>query len=158
MGSVVEKGSIQHAWWLRYGFNLSVFFLALTGFGQMPIFKRYYIADIPGLAWLGRFYVTYMIHYISAIVFIGIGTYIIFDFLFMNRDKVRVTVLGYIRLILLFLITATGVLLVLKNFPGYRFPPILIAILDLSHLGVVLFFLIAAFISLILKKQWTRCS
>jgi hypothetical protein len=158
MDSVVEKGSIQHAWWIRYGFKLSVFFLALTGFGQMPIFKRYYIADIPGLAWLAKFYVTYMIHYISAIVFIGIGTYVIADFLFMNKDKILLTVSGYLRLILLILITATGVLLVLKNFPGYRFSPLFIAILDFSHLGTVLFFLIAAFISMVLKKQWTRCS
>ena len=37
---------------VRYFFLATVFFLTLTGFGQMPIFKRYYIADIPGLGWL----------------------------------------------------------------------------------------------------------
>jgi len=31
---------------------ITVIFLVLSGFGQMPIFKRYYIADIPGLGWL----------------------------------------------------------------------------------------------------------
>ena len=36
----------------RWFYLISVFFLALSGFGQMPIFKRYYIADIPGLGWL----------------------------------------------------------------------------------------------------------
>ena len=34
---------------VRYVYLITVFFLTLTGFGQMPIFKRYYIADIPGL-------------------------------------------------------------------------------------------------------------
>ena len=37
---------------VRYFYLMTVFFLTLTGFGNMPIFKRYYIADIPGLGWL----------------------------------------------------------------------------------------------------------
>ena len=37
---------------VRWFYLTTVFFLTLTGFGQMPIFKRYYIADIPGLGWL----------------------------------------------------------------------------------------------------------
>lgn len=158
MNSVMEKRGIRHAWWIRYGFNISVFFLALTGFGQMPIFKRYYIADIPGLAWLADFYVTYMIHYIGAILFLGIGAYIIVDFLLMNKGRFHLTVYGYIRLILLFLITVTGALLVIRNFPGYRFSPIFISILDFSHLGFVIFFLIASLITVILRKQWTGSS
>ena len=156
MRSNVRRSSIQHAWWIRYGFRISILFLALTGFGQMPIFKRYYIADIPGLAWLAKFYVTYMIHYISAFVFLGIGAYIIADFLFMNKDKFQVTASGYTRLIFLLLITVTGILLVIRNFPGYRFSPTFIAILDFSHLGFVLFFLVAALIAVVFKKRWTR--
>jgi len=34
---------------LRWIYLTTTFLLVLTGFGQMPIFKRYYIADIPGL-------------------------------------------------------------------------------------------------------------
>jgi len=30
----------------RYGYTGLLFLLTLTGFAQMPIFKRYYIADI----------------------------------------------------------------------------------------------------------------
>ena len=36
--------------------------LGLTGMGQMPIFSRYYIADIPGLGWLGDYRVTAAAH------------------------------------------------------------------------------------------------
>ena len=39
---------------VRYVYLITVFFLTLSGFGQMPIFKRYYIADIPGFGWLAR--------------------------------------------------------------------------------------------------------
>ena len=45
-----------------------LFMMGLTGFGQMPIFKRYYIADIPGLAWTAKFYVTHYLHYLGAIL------------------------------------------------------------------------------------------
>jgi hypothetical protein len=47
----------------RYVYLITVLFLTLSGFGQMPIFKRYYIADIPGFGWLAQFYVTHYIHY-----------------------------------------------------------------------------------------------
>ena len=49
---------------VRYFYLLTVLLLTLTGFGQMPIFKRYYIADIPGFGWLAQFYVTHYIHYL----------------------------------------------------------------------------------------------
>ncbi len=54
---------------------LLLFVMGLTGFGQMPIFKRYYIADIPGLAWLADFYATHYIHYIGAVILFGFFVY-----------------------------------------------------------------------------------
>jgi len=49
---------------IRYLYLITLFFLVLTGFGQMPVFKRYYIADIPGLGWLAQFFVTHYMHYL----------------------------------------------------------------------------------------------
>lgn len=34
--------------WL-YGFVFVV--MAFTGFGEMPIYNRYYISDVPGMGW-----------------------------------------------------------------------------------------------------------
>jgi hypothetical protein len=62
-----------------YVYLITVFFLTLTGFGQMPIFKRYYIADIPGFGWLAQFYVTHYIHYLGAILILALVTYMIID-------------------------------------------------------------------------------
>ncbi len=58
----------------KYIYATTLFFITLSGFGQMPIFKRYYIADTPGLGWLAQFYVTHIIHYISATVLIAFAT------------------------------------------------------------------------------------
>ena len=60
---------------VRTGYIMLVFMMALTGFGQMPIFKRYYIADIPGLGWLAAYWVTHYIHYLGAALLLGIGAY-----------------------------------------------------------------------------------
>ncbi len=49
---------VQPSPWIRRAFTLTLFFSALTGFAQMPIFKRYYVADLPGLGWLAEYYVT----------------------------------------------------------------------------------------------------
>ena len=41
----------------------TIVLMAITGMGQMPIFKRYYVADIPGLAWLGEPFTVHWVHY-----------------------------------------------------------------------------------------------
>lgn len=102
-------------------YSILIFFLALTGFAQMPIFKRYYIADIPGLGWLDRFYITHYMHYIGAIIFFAFSAYMIVSYIM--EKKTRITISGYIRLAILEAIAVTGILLVLRNFPGYIFAP-----------------------------------
>jgi len=73
---------------LRYVYLITVFFLTLSGFGQMPIFKRYYIADIPGFGWLAQFFVTHYIHYLGAILILALVTYMISDYLILQKKQV----------------------------------------------------------------------
>ena len=120
---------------------MTLFLSALTGFAQMPIFKRYYIADIPGFGWLAEFYVTYALHYVSAIALIAIISYLVADHLLAGRNTRRMTLYGHIRAAMLALILFTGVLLVFRNLPGYRYSPPLVVALDFSHLGLVVLFL-----------------
>ncbi len=54
---------------------LSTFLLIFTGFGQMPMYTRYRIVNIPGLAWSGDFSITLLVHYIAAVVLIFAVTY-----------------------------------------------------------------------------------
>lgn len=153
----MDKHRIQTALpprWLRLAFALTLFFSALTGFAQMPIFKRYYIADIPGLGWLAQFYTTYWLHYVSATVFIAIVTYLVMDYLLDSRRHLQITISGYIRGAILFLILSTGILLVFRNLPGYRFSPQIVVALDFSHLGLVVLFVITALAALITRRRW----
>ena len=54
-----------------------IFMMGLIGFGQIPIFKRYCIADVPGLAWTAEFYVTHYLHYIGSIMLFILFVYVI---------------------------------------------------------------------------------
>jgi putative Mn2+ efflux pump MntP len=139
---------------VRYVYLITVFFLTLTGFGQMPIFKRYYIADIPGFGWLAQFYVTHYIHYLGAILILALVTYMIIDYLILQKNRIRLTASGYVRGTILVGILVSGLLLVIRNLAGSRFVPGFIIFLDIAHLGLVMTFLIAAGYCLVRRRRW----
>ena len=140
---------------VRWLYLTTTFFLVLTGFGQMPIFKRYYIADIPGLGWLAEFFVTHYIHYLGAIVFLALTAYMITDYLILKRNSRRMTTSGYVRIAVLTGILASGALLVIRNLTGTNLNPGFIIFLDITHLGLVMVFLFVSLYCLISKKHWT---
>jgi hypothetical protein len=139
---------------VRYIYLITLFFLTITGFGQMPIFKRYYIADIPGLGWLAQFYVTHYIHYLAAILILALVAYMIIDYLFLQKRNIRLTVSGYARGAILAGILVSGIFLVIRNLTGSRFEPGFIIFLDLAHLGLVMTFLMVAGYCLVRKRRW----
>ena len=141
---------------VRYVYLFTVFFLLLTGFGQMPIFKRYYIADIPGFGWLGQFYVTHYIHYLAAVLILALVSYMIIDYLVLQKKSTRLTASGFVRGIILMGILVSGIFLVLRNLAGSRFAPEFIIFLDLAHLGLVMTFLIVVSYCLVRKKRWVE--
>lgn len=48
---------------------LSGILLLFSGFGQMPMYKRYNIVKIPGLGWSDNYEITLLLHYIGALFF-----------------------------------------------------------------------------------------
>ena len=139
---------------MRYLYRVTIFFLVLTGFGNMPIFKRYYIADVPGLGWLAEYYVTLYIHYLFAILLIGIISYIIIEYLVTQRNKIKIALSGYIRGSVIAGLLITGVLLVIRNHEVSGFAPGFIIFLYLCHLTLVMVLLMAGLVSVIFKKKW----
>jgi hypothetical protein len=141
---------------MRFMYLLTVFFLALTGFGQMPIYKRYYLSDIPGFGWLANFWTTRYVHYVGAAMLLAIVAYYLVEVVVLNRRQRKVTVTGYMRGALLLGIVLTGILFVIKNFPVFVFSDKFIIALNLSHLGFVMAFLLVNLYCLVFKKQWTN--
>jgi hypothetical protein len=139
---------------VRYGYGLLMFLLALTGFAQMPIFKRYYIADLPGLGWLAMFYVTHYLHYIGAVLILGLAAYFVTAYLRTRPEPPKLTPSGYLRAGLIGVILVTGLLLAVRNFPGYVFSPGVVIALDLAHLGSVFVFILTALYCWAFSKKW----
>jgi copper ion binding protein len=51
---------------------ISGLLLIFSGFGELPMYKRYMVTQIPGLGWAGDFFINLKIHYLSGIVFVSI--------------------------------------------------------------------------------------
>ncbi len=141
---------------LKKLYILTLIVLAFTGFGQMPIFKRYYIADIPGLGWSADFYMTHYIHYIGSILFLGLIAYFIVDYFLSERRRFKLSVSSGVRILLLAGIVITGIFRVFKNFPDVVFSPGFTVFIDIAHLGFAMAFLFSALGFLIAGSGWVR--
>jgi len=49
---------------LAWLYRLAAVLVLFTGFCNMPIAKRYYISDLPGLGWSGDFFLNVQVHYL----------------------------------------------------------------------------------------------
>lgn len=137
-------------------YGVILFFITLTGFAQMPIFKRYYIADIPGLGWLARFFVTHSLHYLFASLLIGLCAYAIVSHLLDKKGKNRrITRVGYVKIISLAGLVATGGVMVVKNLPGVFLPHNAIIALDILHIILCMVLIGASVWALVFRKGWT---
>jgi len=140
--------------WTRPVYLFLLFGMGLTGFAQMPIFKRYYIADIPGLGWLARFYVTHYMHYVGAALLLFFIVYAASVYLLMLRRDFALTITAYLRIILLASIAATGIFRVLKNLPDVVFSPGFTMFIDISHLGFMMLLICTGAIAMTIKQPW----
>jgi hypothetical protein len=140
---------------IHYVYGLTLFLLVLTGFAQMPIFKRYYIADIPGLGWLAEFYTTHFLHYLGAAGMLAVGSYFAAEFLLVSRRYRRLSASGTVRAAILCGIMISGILLVVRNSFFAPFSPRLVIALLLVHLGLTMAFLLFALFCKIAGKPWT---
>lgn len=140
--------------WVNPVYLTLVFIMGLSGFAQMPIFKRYYIADIPGLGWLAQFYVTHTIHYIGAILLLVLTTYIATVYLKLMRKRLSLTKSAYIRIAIFAAVMVTGIFRVLKNLPDMVFSPGFTMFIDISHLGFMMALMVCGLIAIVARCKW----
>ncbi|GAQ95485.1 formate dehydrogenase, gamma subunit [Thermodesulfovibrio aggregans] len=69
--SIIEL--IEH-----WSIALSGIVLLFTGLGCLPLYKRYYITEIPGFAWTADFYYVTTVHYVASAVFVAAVVFHIF--------------------------------------------------------------------------------
>lgn len=132
----------------RWLYGIAVGLALFGGFGQMPIFKRYYLADIPGLAWTANYYITSDIHYLAAALLLGLLAWrLTLDarttgaaWSWGPRSWWGWTLLG--------LLVVSGGAKVLRNL-GVFLPPPLLMVLDFTHLGSAMTFMFTGLVVLV---------
>ena len=142
---------------LKFVYGLSAVIALFTGFGNMPLWKRYYVADIPGLGWSGDFLINLNVHILAGSILVALAVYAALTSLMDRRPpKTRLSFSGKVRAILLGLALATGIVMVVKNLPGVHLPLVALAAFNLAHMGAAVLFMLAAAIALNFRRPWRR--
>jgi len=128
--------------------------MAFTGFGQMPLYNRYYLSDVPGMGWTSNYALTHVIHYLGAIFLLAFFAYKILDYFLARTKDYRLTGAAYARIALLSGIVVTGILRVIKNLPDVSFSPGFTLFFDVAHLGFMMTYLMCALAFFISRRGW----
>ena len=140
---------------LKGMYGLAAAVALFTGFGNMPLWKRYYVADIPGMAWSGDFFINVNVHIVAGSLLLAIGVYAVcVRLLTQSQDRGRLTLSGKLRGLLLALTLVTGGLMVIKNLPGVNFPLATLIVFNFSHMAAALLFMLASLAALMLRQPW----
>ncbi|MDK2957669.1 MAG: hypothetical protein PWQ57_3167 [Desulfovibrionales bacterium] len=119
----------------RRVWRLLVAALALTGFAQMPIFKRYYVADVPGFGWLANFTLNHSLHLALGAAFLAIVAYLAVQGI---ARRSAWTIAGLSRAAVVGALAASGLLRAVMDLPGTVYPQTAFIAMDLVHLGATM--------------------
>ena len=144
--------------WLPWLHTIALIIALFTGFGNMPLWGRYYIADIPGLKWSGEFFVNLQIHLFVGALMFGLAVYVLVYHTTLRTGGVRITTSGTIRAVLLALTLLSGIVLAVRNLPGILLPFELQVGLVFSHMGAAVAFTVASIICFFARCRWTKQS
>ena len=147
------KGSIEPAW-IKWIYAISALTTLFTGFGNMPLYGRYYIADLPGLKWTGNFIVNVQVHYLFGSLLLAVGVYFLLLFIMLRRRGWRLSRSGAAQAVALVLVLSSGGIMALKNFSGVVFAQPLLISLNLYHLGSAMVFAVVVLGMLFFRKPW----
>jgi len=139
---------------VAWAYVFLVALLGLTGTMQMPIASRYRIVAVPGLGWLGDFWLTHKLHYLGAVGLLLLTGYVVTCWALKWRREHGLSALGWARVGVLALLMATGAVRVLKNLPGVNFSPDPIMLVDWAHLGLACALGLLALARLTLKGSY----
>ncbi|MCA1906687.1 MAG: hypothetical protein LDL11_08895 [Desulfarculus sp.] len=135
----------------RWLYGIAIGLAIFTGMAQMPIMKRYYIADIPGLAWTADYYTTSDLHYLAAALLLALLAWRLglaaragqLSWSWGPRRAWGWTLLG--------LLAITGAAKVARN-AGVFITPTMMVVLDLAHLGAAMAFMFTG-LGVLLRRQ-----
>ena len=140
---------------IKWIYLVAAWVTVFTGFGNMPLWKRYYIADIPGMAWTGDFILNVQVHYLFGSILLAISCYFIIIYINLHKSGLKLTRTGGIRAVLLGLALVSGIFQALKILPAVNPSFEMMVFLNFFHMGTAAFFLFFAIGCLAARCRWT---
>lgn len=127
-----------------------------TGVGNMPMYGRYFVADIPGFGWADDFFILLYVHYLSGAVLLMVSTYFLIIYSRRIGRVARLSSAGTARAALLGLVLISGLLAAVKNLPSVNLSMIGLMAIVFTHLGAAMAFILVSISLRILKRRWLR--
>jgi len=142
---------------LRFLYTIAAATALFTGFGNMPLWKRYYVADVPGLGWSGDFFINVNVHILAGSLLMALACYAVLGALAVgHRYGGRLTFFGKAKGALLILALGTGIAMVVKNLPGVSFSMQALMIFNFTHMTAAVLFLLVSLAALIFRQPWRQ--
>lgn len=140
-------------WWIYVAL---IVLTAFTGFGNMPLYKRYYISNLPGLGWSGDFLINVRIHYLTGSILLGVGVYFLAMYVSAWKHRMYLSVTGWLRAVFLALSLVSGIIMALKNLPFVTFTFGWLVAMNFLHLGTAMIFVFLSLGCFIARAKWTK--
>lgn len=106
---------------LGWIYALALTVSTFTGFGNMPLYKRYYLADLPGFRWIGDFLTNLYVHYAAGAVLLALSVYFLLIYLLNRNERSPLSRCDLLRGIAAALVLSSGLVLAIKNWSGVLF-------------------------------------
>ena len=140
---------------LKWLFAAAASVALFTGFGNMPLYGRYYIADIPGFGWSGDFIVNMKIHFAAGAALLGLAVYYLTGILVQRRGPSPRTTLIRVLEMTTLLVLFSGLLAGLKNFAILKPGLALNMTINFFHMGMAILLAVVGLASLVMRSKKT---
>jgi len=140
--------------YVRWAYRLAIAVSLFTGIGNMPMWGRFFVADIPGFGWSGNFFINMYVHYLSGALLLTISSYYIFLYSQRSDKRIKISAPGVVRGALLGLVLISGLLSAIKNLAFVDLPLTGLMALVFLHLGSAMAFIFFALVFWLRKKPW----
>jgi hypothetical protein len=143
--------------WITKTFIFAMTALAATGMLQMPLAKRYFVSEIPGLAWTADFFIVHKLHYIFAALLLFVVALVAVHWLLDWRKRLTLSALGVARVSILCGLIFSGGMRVYRGLPDVTLNPDIVVAIEWLHLTLSMVMGVVALVALIMKQSaYTR--
>ncbi|ABW66111.1 MAG: hypothetical protein SWC96_01020 [Thermodesulfobacteriota bacterium] len=141
-------------WLYRVGVGVAIF----TGFGNMPLYGRYYVGNVPGFGWSSNFMVNVQVHYVAGAVLVALAVYAAIVYTGLRVRGLRLTTSGVLRVVFLVLALLSGLVMAVKNLPGVSVDFPMMPVLNFFHLFASMIFMFFSLGCVITRARWINSS